>query len=89
MVAPKSEKLKRKLKVDRDYIDNMRLSFYYEKLINSLPFWLESQKTEDEASALSDVTDYLHTVLQLNQQQTLAYSIIKKNFQEKYSCHLV
>ena len=50
MVAPKSEK-KNKLTVDKGYIDNMRLNFNNDKMINYLPFCLESQKTEDEALA--------------------------------------
>ena len=61
----------------------MRLNFNYETMINSLPIWLESQKAKDERTALSDGTDNLNTVLQLNQQQTLAYNIVKKRFQEK------
>ena len=52
-------------------------------MINSLPIWLESQKAKDERTALSDGTDNLNTVLQLNQQQALAYNIVKKRFQEK------
>ena len=61
----------------------MRLNFNNETMINSLPIWLESQKAKDERTALSDGTDNLNTVLQLNQQQTLAYNIVKKRFQEK------
>ena len=61
----------------------MRLNFNSETMINSLPIWLESQKAKDERTALSDGTDNLNTVLQLNQQQTLAYNIVKKRFQEK------
>ena len=49
---------KNKLTIDSDYIDNMRLNYNNEKIINSLPFWLESQKTEDKALALSDEVDY-------------------------------
>lgn len=44
----------------------MRLNFNNEAMINSLPIWLESQKTKDERTALSDGTDNLNTVLQLN-----------------------
>ena len=61
----------------------MRLNFNNETMINSLPIWLESQKAKDERTALSDGTDNLNTVLQLNQQQALAYNIVKKRFQEK------
>ena len=46
----------------------MRLNFNNETMINSLPIWLESQKAKDERTALSDGTDNLNTVLQLNQQ---------------------
>ena len=45
-------KVKKNLTVDKDYIDNMRLNFNNDKIINYLPFCLESQKTEDEALAL-------------------------------------
>ena len=45
----------------------MRLNFNNEAMINSLPIWLESQKTKDERTALSDGTD----------------NIVKKHFQEK------
>ena len=68
-VATKSKK--NKVTVDCDYIDNMRLNFNNEEMINFLPFWLESQKAEDGRSALSDGTDYQNIVLQLNQLTTL------------------
>ena len=65
----------------------MRLNLNTEAMINSLPLWLESQKAEDETSALSDGNDNPNTVLQLSQQQTLAYNIVKNIFKKKTSCH--
>ena len=81
MVATKSEK--NKMMVDYDYIDNVQVNFNNEDMINSSPSWLESQKAKDGKLAPSDGTDYLNIVLQLNMQQTLAYNIVKKHFQEK------
>ena len=46
----------------------MLLHFNNWEMINSLPFWLESQKFEDGTLALSDETDYQNIVFQLNQQ---------------------
>ena len=78
-MATKSKK--NKVTVDCDYIDNMRLNFNNEEMINFLPFWLESQKAEDGRSALSDGTDYSEYCSSAQS----AYNIVKK----RTSCHLL